>query len=112
MINVPRINAGKETTKILLFTYASCVLWGSTEKELKRLANRRNELRLVAFHRADVLEKVPEYNFEIWPAVYMDDRSISYRRPDTRKLESISGTGKVNRHKMKQLKTNLRGESK
>lgn len=99
-------------TEILLFTGVSCISCESTERELKCLADSRSEVRLVVFHRAEDFEKFREYNIAICPAVFMEDTFISYGMPDMRKLKSITGNGKGNRNRTKQLKTNLRGELK
>jgi ABC-type tungstate transport system permease subunit len=99
-------------TKILLFADSICASCEFAEKELKRLAGRRSDVRLVIFHRPEDSEKFLEYNIAICPAVFMNDKFISYGPPDMRKLESVLASGKEKRSKTKQSQNNLRGESK
>ncbi|MCL5021426.1 MAG: thioredoxin family protein [Bacteroidetes bacterium] len=98
--------------KILLFADTNCTSCKSTEKELKQLVSGRSDVHLVIFRRPEDSERFLEYNIAICPAVFLENKFISYGTPDMRKLESILGMRKGNRSKTKQLNTNLRGESK
>jgi predicted thioredoxin/glutaredoxin len=99
-----------DMTKISLFADTSCSSCESTEKELKNLLSRRNDVELIIFRRPEDFDKFKEYHIAICPAVFVDQKFVSYGSPDIRKLESALDARRRSRNDNAQLKTKTKGE--
>jgi hypothetical protein len=97
-------------TRILLFTENNCGSCESAERELKKLNDRRKDFNLVVFRRPEDNDKFRESNVVICPAVFVENRLLSYGFPDIRNLELIleNSTGRINQHS----KTKIKGDPK
>ena len=104
--------AKNNMTKILLFADSNCISCDSAAAELRRLTSSRHDANLVIFRRPQDVKKFREYNIAICPAVFVDDKFISYGTPDTSKIESTLDARIGNQRKTIQSKTKSKGDLK
>jgi len=89
-VNKEKVNMEtKNIVQVSLFTESDCNSCESAEQELKQLSEKRKDFDLTIFRRPADDDKFKESNVVICPALFVEDKFVSYGLPEVHKVEHL-----------------------